>query len=119
MDGERVLRAFSERLAAGDADGAVALFTADCVYDEPPAHAFTGRDALHAFIAAFAAGHSDIRFEVQRTLASPDGDALAAEWRWSYTRSADGTRHAFAGMCFIELRDGLIARLRGFSAVVD
>ncbi|HEU5438411.1 MAG TPA: nuclear transport factor 2 family protein [Ktedonobacterales bacterium] len=113
--GMDVLRAFGECLVRGDADGAAMLFAPDAVYEEPPVH-FSGRDAIHAFIAEFAATHSDARFEVLRALASPDGALLAAEWRWSYTRSADSTRRAFTGISFVELRDGLIARWRGFSA---
>lgn len=113
-----VLRAFGECLARGDANGAAALFTPHAVYEEPPSH-FVGREAIHAFIADFAATHTDARFEVVRALASPDGALVAAEWRWSYTRSADGMRRAFAGISFVELRDGLIARWRGFSAPVQ
>ena len=114
-----ILRRFGDRLAAGDTEGAAALFTPDAEYDEPPAHSFRGRGALCAFIADFAAAHTDVRFEVVRALASPDGATLAAEWRWSYTRTADGTRQAFAGMCFVDLRDGLIASWKGFSARME
>lgn len=113
--GMDVLRAFGECLARGDADGAATLFAPDAVYEEPPVQ-FSGREAIHAFIAEFAATHSDARFEILRALASPDGALLAAEWRWSYTRNADGTRRAFAGISFVELRGRLIARWRGFSA---
>ncbi len=118
-DSLAVLRLFGERLAAGDAEGASALFTPDAEYDEPPAYSSRGRDALRAFIADFAATHTDVRFEVLRALASPDGATLAAEWRWSYTRRADGTRRAFEGMCFVELRDGLMASWRGYSARME
>jgi limonene-1,2-epoxide hydrolase len=114
-----LLRAFGERLAAGDAEGAAALFTPDVAYDEPPAHTFHGRDALRAFIADFAATHSDVRFEVVRALASRDGATLAAEWRWSYTRTADGARRAFAGMCFVDVRDGQMATWKGYSVPVS
>jgi ketosteroid isomerase-like protein len=116
--GEDLLRAFGECLARGDADRAAELFTETAIYEEPPAHVFSGRDAIHDFIAAFAAAHSDARFEVLRTLTSSDGTLVAAEWRWSYLRTGEDTRRAFAGMCFLELCDGLIARWRGFSASV-
>ena len=48
------------------------------------------------------------------------GERLAAiEWRFAYTRTSDGARTVFEGMCWLELAaDGLIARWRGFSARV-
>jgi uncharacterized protein (TIGR02246 family) len=119
VDGTALLQRFGECLARGDAAGAAALFTPDATYDEPPGHTFAGREALHAFIADFAAAHTDVSFTVVRMLASSDGALVAAEWRWTYTGAADGQRRAFEGMSFVELRDGLIARWRGFSARVE
>ncbi|WIG61695.1 MAG: hypothetical protein OJF49_004443 [Ktedonobacterales bacterium] len=118
-DAIAILRAFGDCLAQGDADGAMALFTPDALYEEPPAHTFTGRDALHAFIADFAARHTAVSFTILRALSSPTGDLLAAEWRWAYTRTVDGTRRVFEGISFVELRDGLIAHWRGYSARLE
>lgn len=118
MTPEEVLRAFGERLAAGDAAGAAVLFAPDAVYDEPPAH-FAGRAAIEGFIADFAATHYDATFTVLRALTRPDQAEAAAEWRWSYTRDADGERRVFEGACFITFRDGLIASWRGFSALMS
>ena len=112
-----VLRRFGACLERADADGASECFTADTIYEEPPRFAFTGRPALHAFIADFLARHTDVRFTVERALVSGDGALEAAEWRWSY-RSLDGSAHAFAGMCFVTVREGQIARWRGYSVVV-
>ena len=53
-----VLLEFSSLLAAGDADGAADLFTADARYEEPPRPPLVGREAIRAFIADFAARHS-------------------------------------------------------------
>ena len=119
MTPAETLRAFGERLASGDADGAAALFTEDVAYAEPPAHAFSGRAALRDFIADFAARHHDVSFTVSRTLASPDGHEAAALWRWAYARNADGQRRVFDGACFLTLRDGLIASWQGYSARVE
>lgn len=116
---EVILRAFGERLAGGDADGAASLFTEDVAYAEPPAHAFTGRAALHAFIADFAARHHDVSFTVTRLLARADGQEAAALWRWAYTRDSDGQRRVFGGACFVTLRGGLIASWQGYSALVE
>jgi ketosteroid isomerase-like protein len=116
---EGVLARFAACLERGDAEGAAALFTPDAAYDEPPRFLFTGRAAIHGFVADFAARHREVRYEVVRTLSSPDGLLAAAEWRFSYTGTADGTRTAFAGASWIELREGLIARWRGFSARIE
>lgn len=118
MTPEEVLRAFGERLASGDADGAASLFTEDTAYAEPPHAIFDGRAAVYGFIADFAARHHDASFTVSRILAQPDGLLAAAEWRWAYTRDVDGERCIFDGISFITFRDGLIASWRGFSALV-
>lgn len=118
-DAIAILRAFGDCLARGDADGAAALFTPDAIYEEPPAHTFTGRDALRAFIADFAARHTAVSLTIQRALPSTTGNLLAAEWRWAYTRTIDGTRRIFDGISFIELHDGLITHWRGYSARLE
>lgn len=112
------LRAFGERLASGDADGASSLFTEDATYAEPPAHVFSGRAALHGFIADFAARHHDVSFSVTRLLIRADGQEAAALWRWAYTRDSDSQRRIFEGACFVTFRDGLIASWQGYSALV-
>ena len=119
MAGLDVLHAFAACLERGDADGAAALFTPDATYEEPPVHAFAGREAIRAFIADFAARHTDVSFTIARSFADATGLQLAAEWRFAYTRSADGTSRVFEGISMLALRDGLIASWRGFSALVQ
>jgi uncharacterized protein (TIGR02246 family) len=116
---EAVLGRFAACLERGDAEGAAALFAPDAEYAEPPRFHFAGRDAIRTFIADFAARHREVRYAIVRTLTAPDGLLTAAEWRFSYTRAADGSRVAFAGMSWVELRDGLIARWRGYSARIE
>lgn len=118
LDSADLLRTFGLHLEAGNADGAAMLFAPDAVYEESPRFSFTGREALRVFFADFLASHTDVRFTILRTLVSPDDTLLAAEWRWSYTRAADATARAFAGMCFIELGYGLITRWRGYSTPI-
>lgn len=119
MTPAEILRAFGERLASGDADGAAALFAEDAAYAEPPAHSFSGRAALREFIADFAARHHDVSFTVARLLASADGREAAALWRWAYTRASDGQRRVFEGACFLTFRDGLIASWQGYSVRME
>jgi ketosteroid isomerase-like protein len=119
VDAVAILKQFSERLAQGDADGATALFAEDATYDEPPRPALAGREVIRAFIADFAARHTDARFTIQRTIEDAAQDRLAAEWRWAYTRNVDGARRVFEGIAIVEFRDGQIASWRGFSALVD
>ena len=108
---------FSRLLAAGDADGAANLFTADARYEEPPRPPLVGREAIRAFIADFVARHSLAEFTVMRSIADPSAQLLAAEWRWSYMRNADGRACAYEGIAIVVLRDGRIASWRGFSAL--
>lgn len=118
MNAIETLQAFGRCLERGDAAGAVALFAADATYAEPPKFSFVGRQALHAFIADFAARHSDVSFTLLRSLAAPDDTLLAAEWRWAYMRNADDTRRVFEGISFVEVHDGQITSWRGFSALM-
>src|SRR5260370_42605668 len=111
---EELLRAFGAALATGDAAAAAALFAPDAVYDEPPRFHFEGRPAIAAFIADFAARHTEVSFTVTRSLASADGALLAAESRWAYRR-LHGSQRAFAGMCFVDVRRGLMPPRPGAS----
>ena len=113
-----ILCTFGDALERGDAVAAAALFTPDATYDEAPAFHFTGQPALSVFITDFVARHHAVRFSVKRRVASSDDSLEAAEWRWEYTRNVDNERKVFEGMCFIEIRDGLIASWKGFSAAV-
>lgn len=118
-DASNILRTFGAYLARGDYDAAAALFAPDAVYEEPPKFHFVGREALRDFFRDFAERHSNVSFTIRRAIAEPTGTLLAAEWRWEYTRDADGERRAFEGMCFVDLSDGLIANWRGYSTVVE
>src|SRR5215813_10952078 len=98
-----MLRAFTERLARGDAEGVAALFMPDATYQEPPRYAFSGRSAIRAFVADFAARHSEVSFAILRAFTDASGSSLAVEWRFAYLRSADGTRRVFEGISIVEL----------------
>jgi uncharacterized protein (TIGR02246 family) len=117
-DPAAVLRALAECWRRSDVAGAAALFAPDATYREPPMFAFDGRAAIHAFFADFVARHHAVTFEVVRVLAAPDGALAAAEWRFAHTRTADGKVASYAGMCWIELRDGLVTRWQGYSVVI-
>jgi ketosteroid isomerase-like protein len=113
-----VLRALADCWQRGDADAAAALFAPDAEYREPPRFAFDGRAAIHEFFADFAARHQAVTFEILGVLAAPDGALAAAEWRFAHTRTADGKRAAYRGMCWIELREALVTRWQGYSVMV-
>src|SRR5262249_25823713 len=114
-----VLFAFAERLGRGDAEGVAALFTPEATYYEPPAHAYSGRDAIRAFLADFVARHTEVSFTILRGVADQAGTRLAAEWRFAFTRRSDGTRRVFEGISMIELRDGMLASWRGYSTLAQ
>jgi limonene-1,2-epoxide hydrolase len=119
MDALEVLQSFAERLERGDADGVAALFTPDATYQEPPVYAFSGRDAIRAFVADFAARHIEVSFTIRRSFADAAGTQLAAEWRFAYMRTADAMQRVFEGISMVELRGGLIASWRGYSTLVQ
>lgn len=110
-----ILAAFAAALERGDAAGAAALFTSDARYQEPPRFAFAGREAIAAFFADFAARHGEVSYIVRHVLTSAAGDEAAAEWRFAHTRTSDGARAVYEGMCFLTLRGGQIAAWRGYS----
>ncbi len=113
-----VLQTFGAALERGDARAAAACFAPDALYEEPPRFRFAGQAAIADFIRDFTARHHDVRFEIVRALASPDGTLLAAEWRFGFTRTSDGTHTTYNGMSFVALADGRITHWRGYSASV-
>jgi ketosteroid isomerase-like protein len=114
-----VLRTFGTALERGDAEAAAECFAPDAVYEEPPRFSFVGRAAIYEFVRDFTARHRAVSFSVMRALASPERALVAAEWQFSYIRASDGTHVSFAGMSFVEVEDGQIARWRGYSVAMS
>jgi hypothetical protein len=94
----------------------MALYRADCVLESPlvcrllgaEEGIVEGRDALRAFVAQVFA-HQPPERRRHRTGLLTDGDRVV----WEYPReSPDGDQMDFAEV--MELRDGLIARHRGY-----
>lgn len=113
------LERFALYVESGAADASAALFAPEATYSEPPSFALAGRPAIHAFLTDFADRHHTVTFALLRTLASPDGSLVAAEWRFAHTRDADGERKVYEGMSWTEFADGLITRWHGYSARLD
>ncbi|HEY1389229.1 MAG TPA: nuclear transport factor 2 family protein [Ktedonobacterales bacterium] len=113
------LRAFGAAIERGEPTVAADLFTPDATYEEPPAPILRGRTALLAFFTDFANRHSDVSFTISRAFADADNTRVAAEWRFAYTRTEDGTRRVYEGTSILEFSaDGRIASWRGFSALL-
>jgi limonene-1,2-epoxide hydrolase len=118
-DPAAILQAFGRALERGDSGAAANLFALAATYEEPPAPMLRGRDALRAFFADFAARHTAVSFTISHSFADPASRRLAAEWRFAYTRTEDGTPRVYEGISIVELSaDGLIASWRGFSALL-
>lgn len=114
-----VLRAFGAAVERGEPVVAAALFAPDATYEEPPAPILRGRAALRAFLTDFADRHRDVSFTISRAFPDATYTQMAAEWRFAYTRTEDGTGRVFEGISIIELdADGRIASWRGFSALL-
>jgi len=113
------LRAFGMALTRGEPRVAADLFAPDATYEEPPAPILRGRAALGAFFSDFANRHSDVGFTISRAFANASNMRVAAEWRFAYTRTVDGTRRVYTGISILEFTpDGLIASWRGISTLL-
>ena len=113
------LRAFGAAIEQGEPAVAADLFAPDATYEEPPAPLLHGRAALLAFFTDFAARHSDVTFTISRAFADADNARVAAEWRFTYTRTEDGAQRVYEGMSILEFTaEGRIASWRGFSALL-
>lgn len=118
-DPEAVLRAFGVAIERGEPEKAANLFAPDATYEEPPAPILRGRDALLAFFGDFTARHHDVSFTVSRAFSDTSNTRLAAEWRFVYIRTEDGTRRVYEGISIVEFDgSGRIASWRGFSALL-
>ncbi|HEX5439325.1 MAG TPA: nuclear transport factor 2 family protein [Ktedonobacterales bacterium] len=113
------LRAFGAAITRGEPTVAADIFAPDATYEEPPAPILRGRAALLAFFTDFANCHSDVSFTISRAFADDDNTRVAAEWRFAYTRTEDGTQRVYEGISILEFTaEGLIASWRGFSALL-
>ena len=113
------LQAFGAAIEQSKPTVATDLFAPDATYEEPPAPLLSGRAALLAFFTDFAARHSDVSFTISRAFADADNTHVAAEWRFAYTRTEDGTQRVYEGISILAFTsDGRIASWRGFSALL-
>jgi ketosteroid isomerase-like protein len=99
-----VVEAFGETWANHDLDGAIAMITEDCVFDNtdpaPDGTRYVGRDAIRrAWTPIFNDPTS--RFDAEETFSVDD--RVVQLWRYSW---ADG--HV-RGVDVIRVRDGLVA----------
>jgi hypothetical protein len=78
-----------------------------------------GRAEILDFFTDFAERHTDVIFAISRAFADADNTHVAAEWRFSHTRTSDGLQRHYEGMSILEYTsEGLIASFRGFSALL-
>ena len=113
------LQAFGAAIERGEPAVAADLFAPDATYEEPPAPLLRGRAALLAFLTDFADRHSDVSFTISRAFADATNTRVAAEWRFAYTRTSDGTQRVYEGISIVAFDgDGRITSWRGFSALL-
>jgi limonene-1,2-epoxide hydrolase len=116
-DPVETLHSFGAAITLGEPEVAADLFAPDATYEEPPAPELRGRAALLAFFTDFAKRHHDVSFTISRAFADASNTRVAAEWRFAYTRTEDGTRRVYEGISILEFTaEGRIASWRGFSA---
>ena len=69
MNAEQVVNAFMAAFDRKDLDGALALVTDDCDYDNVPLGDMRGREKMREFLAPIVAGNEPVQFEVLRQAA--------------------------------------------------
>jgi len=69
MNAEQVVNAFMAAFDRKDLDGALALVTDDCYYDNVPLGDMHGREKMREFLAPIVAGNEPVKFEVMRQAA--------------------------------------------------
>lgn len=85
---QQLVDAWGTRWTAHDADGLVALFTDDLVYeDEALARVHRGPDELRAFVQETVTGFPDVTFEMLSSFTTAEGGG--AEWIMRATHTGD------------------------------
>ena len=69
MNAEQVVNAFMAAFDRKDLDGALALVTDDCYYDNVPLGDMRGREKMREFLAPIVAGNEPVQFELLRQAA--------------------------------------------------
>lgn len=70
MNAEQVVNAFMAAFDRKDLEGALALVTDDCYYDNVPLGDMRGREKMREFLAPMMGGNDPVKFEVLRQVAS-------------------------------------------------
>ncbi len=70
MSAEKVVNAFIAAFDRKDLEGALALVTDDCYYDNVPLGDMRGRDKMREFLAPIMGGSEPVQFEIVRQAAS-------------------------------------------------
>ncbi len=70
MNAEQVVNAFMAAFDRKDLNGALALVTDDCYYDNVPLGDMRGREKMREFLAPMMGGNDPVKFEVLRQVAS-------------------------------------------------
>ena len=78
MNAEQVVDAFMAAFDRKDLDGALALVTDDCYYDNVPLGDMRGREKMREFLTPMMGGNDPVKFDVLRQVA---GDKLVMNER--------------------------------------
>ena len=105
-----LVQQFCDAWPTGDVDALVDFFTDDATYHNIPMEAVTGKDAIKATIAGFAAGNQ-IEFRVLHIAAA--GDVVLTERVDAFTL-ADGRTIELPVSGTFEIRGGKIAAWRDY-----
>ena len=104
------VNAFNDALNRHDVDAAMALMTADCLFENtwpaPDGERYEGQAAVRAFWERLIAGSPSAHFELEELFAA--GDRATQRWRYTWVDSAGVAGH-IRGVDVFRVRDGKVA----------
>ena len=120
MSNLEAVRRYLDGWIVRDADAIIASLTDDGTYEDPGTGGPITGDEIRAYVAGLWSAFPDLTFEIE-SLAETGSDTAAAQWVMLGTNAGSmaglpptGRSVRLAGADFFVLRDGRVARVRGY-----
>ena len=115
MTNAALLDAFNAAFNRHDVDGMMALFSADCIFDNtapaPDGTPYAGQAAVRAFWQAFFAASPRARLDIEEIVVM--GDRAFQRWVYHWTDETGRAGHV-RGVDIFRFRQGKIAEKRSY-----
>jgi ketosteroid isomerase-like protein len=113
-DSIKVIERFFETMSRHDVAGAMALMTADCIFENtlpaPDGERFVGQAAVKGFLQQFLKESPNAVFQTEETIAL--GDRCVVLWRYTWANGSD--RGHVRGVDVCRVRDGKVAEMLSY-----